>query len=268
MNPIHGFWAMAACALLAGGAVATAKVVTESVPYVDGDVQLEGYLAYDDAVEGKRPGVLVVHEWWGLGEHARDTARKLAELGYVAFAADMYGKGKLTTDRTVAAKWAGELRGTPKIRTRAAAGLAVLAANPRADTGRLAAIGFCFGGTTVLELAYSGAKLAGVVSFHGGLVPATEEDQKRLHAKFLILHGADDPGVKPDVIAATQDALRKAKADWQMIYYGGAVHSFTNPAAGNDNSRGAAYNPTAARRSWEHMKLFLAEIFTPAAGGS
>lgn len=238
-----------------------AKVVGQTVEYRHQDTVMKGYLAYDDAVAGKRPGVLVVHEWWGLNDFARQQADKLAEMGYVALAADMYGGGKVTRDPEEARKLAGQLRDTPLLRARAGAGLAALAGHELVDSAKLAAIGFCFGGTTVLELAYSGADLRGVVSFHGGLTAPRPED-RNLKAKILVLHGADDPLVKPEEIAAFQDGMRQAGTDWQMIYYGGAVHSFTNPAAGTDKSKGVAHDPKAAARSWQHMQLFLKELFS------
>ena len=154
---------------LAGGA--QAKVVTQSLEYKQDGTVLKGYLAYDDALKGPRPGVLVVHEWWGLNDFAKKKARQLAEMGYVALAADMYGKGVVTKDPQEAGKLAGSLKGAPLLRQRALAGFAALQQNKLVDPKRLAAIGFCFGGTTVLELAYAGADLAGVVSFHGGLAP-------------------------------------------------------------------------------------------------
>jgi dienelactone hydrolase len=147
------------------------------------------------------------------------------------------------------------------MRERAKAGLEVLRKHNLVDSQRLAAIGFCFGGTTVLELAYSGADVKGVASFHGGLTAPKPEEMKNLKAKILILHGADDPHVKPEEIKAFQEAMRQAGADWQMIYYGGAVHSFANPKAGSDKSKGLAYDPKAAARSWQHLQLFLQEIF-------
>lgn len=247
--------------VLALAAGAQAKVITKSMEYKQDGTVLEGFLAYDDALKGTRPGVLVVHEFWGLNDYVKNRTRQLAEMGYVAFAADMYGKGVVTKDRKEAGKLAGHLRGTPLLRKRALAGLEQLKKNKLVDTKRLAAIGFCFGGTTVLELAYAGADLAGVVSFHGGLVPAKPEDFKNLKAKILVLHGADDPFIKPQEIAAFQEALRKAGADWQMIYYGGAVHSFSNPEAGSDKAAGAAYDAKTANRAWKQMQLFFKEVF-------
>ncbi len=240
---------------------AHAKLVTKAVEYKQGDTVLEGYLAYDDAIKGKRPGVMVVHEWWGLNDYAKKRAEQLAEMGYVAFAADMYGKGVTTKDPQEAGRLAGLLRGQPLLRERAQAGLKVLAQLGLADPKRLAAIGFCFGGSTVLELAYTGADLAGVVSFHGGLPVPKPEELKNLKARILILHGADDPLVKPQEMAAFHEAMRQAGADWQMISYGGAVHSFSNPKAGDAKIKGVAYDPQAAKRSWKHMQAFFEEIF-------
>ena len=243
------------------GGTASAKVMSQKVDYRQNDTKLQGYLAYDDTVTGKRPGVLVVHEFWGLNEFAKQRADKLAEMGYVALAVDMYGEGKVTQDREEARKLVGHVRSTPLMRERAKAGLEVLRKHNLVDPQRLAAIGFCFGGTTVLELAYSGADVRGVVSFHGGLTAPKPEDLKNIKAKILVLHGAEDPHIKPEEIKAFQDAMRQAGVDWQMIYYGGAVHSFANPKAGSDKSKGVAYDPKAAARSWEHMNLFLKELF-------
>jgi dienelactone hydrolase len=246
---------MVALALLGLCVAAEAKVRTEAVEYESGGVALEGYLAYDDAIQGKRPGVLVVHEWWGLNDYPKQRARQLAEMGYVAFAADMYGKGVVTDDMTKAGQLAGQFRqnwdttGRALMRERAQAGLAVLAKNPRVDPRQIAAIGFCFGGSTVLELAYSGADIAGVVTFHGGLTVPTDDDLPGIKARFLILHGADDPSIKPETITAMQAALDQGHADWQMILYGGAVHKAVH------------YDEKAARRSWEAMKVFFNDIF-------
>jgi dienelactone hydrolase len=239
-----------------------AGMVTRTVEYGQDDTVMRGFLAYDDAIKGKRPGVLVVHEWWGLNDFARERALKIAGLGYVALAADMYGGGATTSDREEAGRLAGALRGNPDLlRARAQAALKILAADPRVNPKRLAAIGFCFGGTTVLELAYSGADLAGVVSFHGSLTLPRPGDLKDIKARILVLHGADDPLVPVADIAAFQEAMRQARADWQMIFFGGAVHSFTNPAAGDNPAKGAAYDSRAARRSWRYMQEFFREIW-------
>jgi dienelactone hydrolase len=247
--------------ILAAVTPAMAKVVTKVVPYTQNDTTLKGFLAYDDAVSGKRPGVLVVHEFWGLNEFAKARAEKLAQMGYVALAADMYGEGKVTQNPEEARLLASHIRSTPLMRARAQAALQVLAAQKQVDPQRLAAIGFCFGGTTVLELAYSGAPVRGVVSFHGGLTVPKPEDRQNLKASLLILHGAEDPHIKPEEIRAFQEAMGQSGADWQMNFYGGAVHSFANPAAGNDKTKGVAYNERAATRSWQAMQLFFQEIF-------
>jgi dienelactone hydrolase len=242
-------------------AEAHAKIIARLVEYKHGEAILEGYLAYDDAIDARRPGVLVVHEWWGLNNYVKKRTEQLAGLGYVAFALDMYGKEMSTEDRKEAARLAGQFRGKPLMRHRAQAGLKVLADNKRVDPKRIAAIGFCFGGTTVLELAYSGADLIGIVSFHGGLTMPKPEDMKNIKAKVLVLHGAEDPVGPSEKAVAFQESMRKVGVDWQMIFYGGVVHAFTNPAAGNDKTRGAAYDEKAARRSWKHMQMFFKEIF-------
>lgn len=243
---------------------AQAAIISKPVEYQHADTVLQGYLAYDDTQKGRRPGVLVVHEWWGLNDYVRSRVTKLAQLGYVAFALDMYGKDVWTTDPNKAKELSGHLRGTPLLRERAAAGLEILRKHQLVDPQRIAAIGYCFGGTTVLELAYSGADLAGVVSFHGGLTTPKPEDASRIKAKILVLHGAEDAFISADAIAAFQDAMRRANTDWQMIYFGGAVHSFTNPGADRVGMQGIAYDPKADRRSWEYMQVFFKEIFSPS----
>jgi dienelactone hydrolase len=248
--------------LLCLAGTAEAAVKTKVIEYRQGDTLLEGYLAWDDATSVKRPGVLVVHEWTGINAHIRQRAEMLAKLGYVAFAADIYGKGVRPTAPADAARVAGVYKNDRALmRARVRAGLAELKRQKLVDPQRLAAIGFCFGGTTVLELARDGADLKGTVSFHGGLAPPTPQDARNIKGKVLALHGADDPFVKADEVAAFQDEMRKAGVDWQFVSYGNAVHSFTNIAAGTDNSKGAAYNEKADKRSWEVMKAFFAEIF-------
>jgi dienelactone hydrolase len=238
---------------------ARAEIVTKSIDYTQGDAQLRGYLAYDDAIQGKRPGVLIVHEWWGLNDYAKQRARQVAELGYVAFALDMYGKDVIAKDREEAARKSNEFKGKPIIRERARAGYEVIAKQAQVDPKRIAVMGYCFGGTTALELAYSGAELIGVVSFHGGLVPPKPGD--KFDAKILALHGADDPFVPAEAVTAFEQGMRTSGADWQLVAYGGAVHTFTNPKAGSDSSTGSAYNEKADRRSWQAMQDFFKEIF-------
>jgi len=241
---------------------ATAAVRTETVEYTDGDTVLEGYLAYDDASMEKRPAVLIVHEWTGIGPYVKRRAEQLAELGYVAFAIDIYGKGIRPANAEEAAKQAGIYRADRQLmRRRAAAGLEQVKKCSMVDPDRIAAIGYCFGGGVVLELARSGADLKGVISFHGNLDTPNPEDAKNIRGKVLVLHGADDPHISAEQIAAFQKEMRDAKVDWEMIFYGNAVHSFSNPDSGSDPSTGAAYNKEADMRSWEAMKEFFKEIF-------
>src|SRR5580698_8955125 len=216
-----------------------AALHTETIEYKQGDTTGEGYLAYDDAVKGARPGVLVVHDWLGLDSYPKMRADMLAKLGYVAFAADIYGKNVRPKGPAEAMAQTKIYKGDRALlRLRVNAALAVLKSQPQADPKRLAAIGYCFGGTTVLELARSGADIAGVVTFHGGLDTPTR-DANNIKCKVLLCHGADDPYVPAADVTALQDEFRSAKVDWQMIYYSGAVHSFTRASAGNDNSKGA-----------------------------
>lgn len=244
-------------------AVATsAKIQTQEVLYKDGSAVLEGFLACDDTVKGARPGILVVHDWMGITAETKRRCEMLAGLGYLAFAADVYGQGIRPAGAEEAGKLAGKYKGDRALyRRRLALALDAMKKDPRVDPKKTAAIGYCFGGTGVLELARSGADIRGVVSFHGGLDSLHPEDAKAIRSKVLVLHGADDPYVPAADIAAFQEELRKAGVDWQMVYYAGAVHAFTNPGAGGDNSKGAAYNERADRRSWEAMKAFFAEIF-------
>jgi dienelactone hydrolase len=241
---------------------AQAAVRSGPVEYKQGDALLEGYLAYDDALSGKRPGILIVHEWWGLNDYIKGRADQLAQMGYVAFAADIYGKGKRARDANEAGQLARIYWSDRKLlRARANTGLDILMKHQLTDPKRVAAIGYCFGGTTVLELARSGADIAGVISFHGGLDTPDANDAKNIKAKVLVLTGADDPNVPPSQVLAFADEMRKARVDWQLVMYGGAVHSFTNPASGSDPSKGVAYNEKADRRSWQAMKDFFGEIF-------
>jgi len=241
---------------------AQAKIVTQTVEYQQGDTTLEGYLAFDDSITGKRPGVLVVHQWMGLTDYEKHRAEQLAQLGYVAFCADIYGKGVRPKDTGEAGPLAGKYKGDRALlRARVNAALDVLEKNQFVDSKRVAAIGYCFGGTTVIELALSGADLNGVVSFHGGLDAPSPVDAKNIKCKVLALAGADDPFQKPEDLDAFEKEMRDAKVDWQITFYGGAVHAFTQPMAGNDNSKGAAYNEKADKRSWPAMQNFFTEIF-------
>jgi dienelactone hydrolase len=239
-----------------------AAIQTKTVEYKQGDTTLEGFVAYDDAIKGARPGVLVVHQWMGLTDYEKHRAEMLAQLGYVAFCVDIYGKGVRPQNVAEAGALAGKYKSDRRLlRARVNAGLDALRQQPLADPKRIAAIGYCFGGTTVIELARSGAAIAGVVSFHGGLDALDPADGKNIKCKVLALAGADDPFQKPEDLAAFEKEMRDAKVDWQIDFYGGAVHAFTQPMAGNDNSKGVAYNEKADKRSWEAMKQFFAEIF-------
>jgi dienelactone hydrolase len=240
---------------------ARAAIHTERVTYNHGDTVLEGHLAYDDSLTGKRPGVLVVHEWLGLNDHSKKRAEKLAELGYVAFACDMYGKGVRGAGPQDGPKLSAPFKADRKLmRARVTAGLDVLRKHPKVDSSKLAAIGYCFGGTTALELARGGADIRGVVGFHAGLHTPMPAERGQLKAKVLVCHGADDPHVPPPEVQAFESEMRKAEADWQLVAYGKAVHSFTNHEA-KDRAHGVEYNADADRRSWQAMRNFFEEIF-------
>ena len=242
-----------------------AAVHHETVEYKDGDTVLEGYLAYDDAVApaAERPAILIVHQWKGLGDYEKKRADMLAALGYTAFAIDIYGKGVRPADAQAAGAQAGKYKkDRALLRARALAGLEALRKKTGAEPKRIAAIGYCFGGTAVIELARAGADIAGVVSFHGGLDSPSPNDGSRIRCKVLALHGADDPFESAKDLAAFEDEMRRSKVDWELVKYGGAVHSFTDWNAGNNVAGGAAYNERADRRSWEAMQQFFKEIFT------
>ncbi len=252
------------CAVLfaASAFASRAAIHTETAEYKQGDATLEGFVAYDDSIQGQRPAILIVHQWMGLTDYEKKRAEMLAQLGYVAFCADIYGKDVRPKNAREAGPLAGKYKGDRQLlRARVNAGLAALRQQPLVDQKHVAAIGYCFGGTTVLELARSGADIAGVVCFHGGLDSPTPADGKNIKCKVLVCHGADDRFSPPEAVAAFENELRAAGVDWQFIKYGGAVHSFTEPEAGNDNSKGVAYNEKADKRSWEAMKAFFAEIF-------
>ena len=242
--------------------VIEAKVQSKLVPYTYGETSFKGFLAWDDSVKGKRPGVLVVHEWWGLNDYARIRAEQLAALGYVAFAVDMYGKGKVTTHPEKAGEWAKlTSSNVDEWQGRAEKGLKLLQADPNVEPTQLAAIGYCFGGATVMQLVYGGAPVKGVVSFHGSLPLPSHSKPINNSAKVLIAHGASDPFLTANHIQKFQAALDTAEIDWQMVLFSGAQHSFTNPTADQYGLKGAKYQKQADQRSWLHMKQFFEELF-------
>lgn len=240
--------------------VLNAAIKTETVEYKQGDATLAGALVYDDATKGPRPGVLVVHQWKGLTDYETKRAEMLARLGYAVFCVDIYGKGvRPSTPQDAGAEAGKYKRNRALLRDRVNAGLATFRKQTVADPKRIAAIGYCFGGTTVIELARSGAEVAGVVSFHGGLDSPTPTDGKNIKCNVLALHGADDPFVPAKDLEAFESEMRNGGADWRLIKYGGAVHSFTDWKA-DGSMAGAKYDEKADKRSWEDMKLFLNEI--------
>jgi dienelactone hydrolase len=238
------------------------QMKTETIEYKDGDVTLRGYLAYDEKKSGKRPGVLVMPEAFGLGEHAKKRAERLAELGYVAFAGDPYGNGVEVSSLPEAMKLATPLFGDPsKLRQRGRASLDRLASFSQVDAGRLAAIGFCMGGTFSLELARDGAPLKGIVSFHGGLQTQRPAEAGKVKTKILVCTGADDTLIPVEQVNAFEAEMKTAGADWQVITYGGAKHSFTNPNSDSIGMPGIGYNKLVDARSWKAMADFFEEIF-------
>jgi len=251
--------------LVAGSAQAKADIEGTTVEYSSKGVVMKGYFAYDKNIRGKRPGVLVVHEWWGLNDYARKRARMLAELGYAALAVDMYGEGKQAAHPDDAGKFSSELMknfGTAKDRFLAA--MEFLKAQPVTDPGKIAAIGYCFGGGVVLNLARQGIDLKGLASFHGSLAAVVPAERGSLKAKVLVLHGANDKFITKEQIKAFKDEMKNAGADFRFIAYPGALHSFTNPEAdeyGKKFNIPVAYNSAADKKSWKEMKNFLKQIF-------
>jgi len=235
---------------------------TETVTYMDAGTTLKGFLAYDEKIGGKRPGILVMPEAFGLGKNAKNRAQRLAELGYVALGGDPFGDGKEFTDLQEAIKVAGALMADPaKFRARARAGIDKLAALPQVDSARLGAIGYCMGGTFALELARDGTPLKGVVSFHGGLQTQRPAQPGQVKAKVLVCHGSDDPMIPIPQVNAFVEEMTKAKADWQLIAYGNTVHSFTNPDADGTMMPGIKFNAQSDARSWLAMQDFFKEVF-------
>jgi dienelactone hydrolase len=252
---------LTAFAILLSMTAANAAVRNQTVEYDSNGTTCEGYLAWDDAQTGPRPGVVVVHEWMGLGDNVRARCNMLAELGYIAFGADIYGKGVRPTTMEAAGAEAGKYRADrPLLRARAKSALDTLLAQPNVDKTKIAAIGYCFGGGTVLEMARAGMDLNGVVSFHGSYPTDMPAQPGAVKAKVLVCNGAADPHNPQEAITALQQELDSAGVDWQFINYGHAMHSFTNPQA-NMPENGLQYNADADRRSWQDMLQFFDEIF-------
>ena len=247
------------------GQLAFSKIVSEKVEYKEGANTLEGFIVYDSAKASgakKLPGLVIVHDWMGIGDYVKMRADQLAGLGYVAFVADIYGQGVHPKDAKEAASLAGKYKeGDRKVlRKRAEAAFNELKNHKNVDAANISAMGYCFGGTTVLEMARMGLPLKGVLSFHGGLQSANTADAKNIKAKLLIMHGAIDPYVKVDEVLAFQKEMNEANVDYQFIVYSSAVHAFTEKHAGSDIKTGAAYNEIADKRSFAAMKTFLTEL--------
>jgi dienelactone hydrolase len=239
--------------------ITTAQVKMDSIEYKHGDVMLKGYITYDGLLKSMRPGILIIHESWGNNDFINNRATQLAELGYIVFALDMYGKDQINTEE--ASEMAKEFIGNRQLMSeRATAGLDVLKNNRKVDPSRIAVMGYSFGGTVALELARSGADLACVVCFHSSLQSNNPDDAKNIKGSVLIFTGADDPFVSVEEKLAFQDEMSQAGVDWQLITYGDAVQGFSNNELGFDKSDGTAYNYNADKRSWEVLSAFLREL--------
>jgi len=240
---------------------ASAAIKTKNVDYKIGNDTFEGYLAYDDASTAKRPGVVIYPAWTGISDNEKTHARMLAQLGYVAFVADIYGKGIHPTPPKEAGAMAGKfIKDRSLYRQHAQAGFEILHKNSMVDTKRIAAMGYCFGGAGALELGRMGADLKGIVTFHGDLSTPTPEDAKNIKGRVLVLHGADDPIVPAAAVQGLEKEMKDAKVDYEVVLYSNTYHAFTDPAAGSDPSHGSAYNAKSANRSWVAMKDFFHEI--------
>jgi dienelactone hydrolase len=251
--------------LTAGGTTSLAALQTEEVKYTADGTVMHGYLAFDDDVQGARPGILVVHEWWGLNDYARKRAEMLAQLGYTALAVDMYGEGRTAEHPDTAARFSAAVKkNMDAARERFRAGLEVLKDHKTVDPEKIAAIGYCFGGGMVLEMARAGFDLDGVVSFHGSLGTDNPAEPGGVKARVLVFNGADDPFVRQEDIEAFKEEMKAANVDYRFVNYPGAKHSFTNPGAdefGREFGLPLAYNQNADKKSWQTMQDFFKEIF-------
>ncbi len=243
-----------------------AEVVTQELTYQQGDTRMHGMLAWDDSIEGRRPGVLVVHEWWGQNEYPRERARMLAALGYTALAVDMYGDGRTAAHPDDAGKFAGAVGGNlPLARARFDAALDALRTQPTVQPDDVAAIGYCFGGGVVINMARLGTAIDGVVSYHGSLATAQPAARGDIRTRLLVFNGADDPLVKAEHIEAFKREMEAAGADYEFVNYPGALHGFTNPGAdakAEEFGLPLAYDAEADRDSWERTQAFFREIFS------
>jgi dienelactone hydrolase len=243
---------------------AQAEIKTEVVDYKQGNTALQGFLAWDDSIPGKRPGVLVVHEWWGHNQHARNQAERLAKAGYVGFALDMFGKGKLATHPKDAQAFTAEATANPKVeRARFDAALALLKKRTQVNPSKIAAIGYCFGGGVVLDMARLGEPLAAVVTLHGALSSKLTA-KKPIKARILVLAGADDPMVGKAQVDAFKKEMTDSGSNFKVVEYPGAKHAFTNPDADKTGVPGLEYNPKADQQSWDEVVLFFKQVFGPA----
>lgn len=245
-------------------AAAHAAIQEEAVTYKDGDTVMKGFIVYDDAVKGKRPGIVVVHEWWGITRHVREEARAFARQGYTAFVADMYGDGRTADNPKDAGALAGSVRKNPAaMQSRFNAAQSVLAKHATVDANRIAASGYCFGGSVVLDMARAGADLRGVIAFHAGLGAAGPAAAPgKVRARVLVLNGEADPLVKPDSIEAFRKEMAEAKVDYRFVNYRDALHAFTNPEAtekGKQFNLPLAYHPEADKQAKSEAAKFLAE---------
>ncbi len=259
---MHARYGLAMAAVLLSQSPGNADVKTRELEYRQGETVLQGFIAWDDAARGKRPGVLVVHEWWGHNEHARNQARRLAEAGYVGLALDMFGKGKVATHPQDAQAFVNEVTKDPAVlAARFNAALEQLKRDPHVDTTRIAAIGYCFGGAVVLDMARAGAPLGAVVTFHGALATKTPAQSGKVKARVLVLTGGADPFVPPEQVEAFKREMQAAGGRFEVISYPGAKHGFTNPDAAKYGMPQLAYDADVDRQSWTAMLKLFKEVF-------